>query len=100
MGPNDVKPIQAAAANVIQIQTGVQCVASDVVVGYVRVKMGEINQMLVDLNELEPDSPSWKISAVVKKFLGKNFTVATDQEKVELRARLKELLQNKNQKTA
>jgi len=96
---NGVEPIQAAA-NVIPIQTGVQCAKADVSTGNVRVKMGEINQMLVDLNEIEQDAPSWKISAVVKKFLGKNFTVATDAEKYELKVKLQQMLDNKNQKTA
>jgi len=100
VGPNDVKPIQAAAPNLIPLPSGIQCSQANVAVGYVRVKMGEINQMLIDLNELEPDAPSWKISAVVKKFLGKNFTVATDQEKYELKSRLKAMVEEKMQKTA
>ncbi|MEZ7892714.1 MAG: PD-(D/E)XK nuclease family protein [Candidatus Wallbacteria bacterium] len=66
----------------------------------IKVKMGEINQLLVELNEIETDAPSWKISSVVKKFLGKNFTMATDSEKYELKLKLNQMLLNKIPKIA
>lgn len=96
----EAKPIPADAQNIVPIPSSIQCPQNNVAIGYVRVKMGEINDMLVELGELEAHAPSWKISAVVKKFLGKNFTVATDAEKYELKIKLQQMLQNKNQKTA
>lgn len=98
---NDENSLSEPNKSVVPISAGISGAApilnSD---ESIKVKMSEINQLLVELKEIETDAPSWKISAVVKKFLGKNFTIATDSEKYELKLKLNQMISGQMQKTA